>query len=56
MLFTMNEDTKKKLRKAHLSSNKDKGQREAMADWENTLYDGLGLAKKREKPIFLAKT
>ena len=35
-------DTKKKeLRQAYLMANKDKGQREAIENWEDSLEDGL---------------
>jgi len=32
---------KEELRQAYLIANKDKGQREAAEDWEDTLEDGL---------------
>ncbi len=33
---------KEELKKEYLAANEDEGQREAIADWESTVGDGLG--------------
>lgn len=36
-----NDPTQKELRQAYLSANEDEGQKEAIADWESTVDDGI---------------